>query len=156
MTKKTIKLSPFKSKVWYHTGHWIDLNGDGRKDLLIARTNSQKGGGELVWFEHPAADALDGAEWTEHVITSGPDVFTSIETMAAYPGEIVVWAAEFFDEQLAVYRVSLADGSLVDSRVIDSNTIKLGGSETKRTYQVTLCDLKGDGTKNELLVNNWE
>lgn len=50
--------------------------------------------------------------------------------MPAYSGEIVVWAAQFFDENLAVYRVSLTDGTLVDSREIDSNTIKLDGSET--------------------------
>jgi len=130
------------------------LNGDGRKDLLIARTNSKPGGGELVWFEHPAADALDGAEWTERVITAGPHVHTSIETLAAYPGELIVWASEFFDERLSVYRVSLTDGTLVDSRVIDSNTIKLGGSETKRTYSATPVDLNGDGNK-QLLVNNW-
>jgi hypothetical protein len=131
------------------------LNGDGRKDLLIARTNSQKGGGELVWFEHPAADALDGATWPEHVITTGPHVDTYIETLASYPGEVVVWAAQFFDESLAVYRVSLTDGTLVDSRVIDSNTIKLDGSETKRTYSVKVVDLNGDGNR-QLLVNNWE
>lgn len=39
-TTKTIRISPYIEKTWYHTGHWIDLNGDGRKDLLIARTNS--------------------------------------------------------------------------------------------------------------------
>ena len=38
-TKKTIKLAEDKEDYWYHKGHWVDLNGDGLKDLLIARTN---------------------------------------------------------------------------------------------------------------------
>jgi len=83
-------------------------------------------------------------------------VDTYIETgVTGYPGEVIVWAAQFFDESLAVYRVSLTDGSLVDSRLIDSNTIKLDGSETKRTYSVKVVDLNGDGNR-QLLVNNWE
>jgi len=133
-TTKAIKLTRFIDNYWYHTGHWIDLDGDGLKDLLIARTNSKPGGGELCWFKQPATNALDGAEWVETVITQGPDVFTSIDVMAAYPNEIVVWAPQFFDETLAVYRVSTTDGSLVAKRVIDDNTIKLGGSEVKRAY----------------------
>ena len=36
-------------------GEWIDLNGDGRKDFLTARSNAKVNGGELVWFEHPAS-----------------------------------------------------------------------------------------------------
>merc|ERR1711920_135818 len=163
-TKKTIRVSPYKSRYWYHTGHWIDMNNDGLKDLLIGRTNSKAGGGELVWFEHPASGALDdGENWTEHVITSGPQVHTSIETPSGgtYNGDLIVWASEFFDEQLAVYQISLADGTLVNSRVIDSNTIKMNGEVTKRTYSATPVDLNGtgvlrNGLNPQLLVNNWE
>ena len=52
-TKKTIKLGQDIPGYWYHKGHWIDMNGDGRKDLLIARTNYREGGGRLVWLENP-------------------------------------------------------------------------------------------------------
>lgn len=54
-------------------GEWVDLNGDGRKDFLTARSNAKAGGGQLVWFEHPA-EGLTSATWTEHVISEGPDV----------------------------------------------------------------------------------
>lgn len=133
------------------------MNQDGRKDLLIARASAkrEKNGGELVWLEHPAEGALDGGEWTEHVICKGPDVFTSVDVLPQYPDEIVVWASEFFDESLGVYRVSTKDGSLVESRKIDSPDIKLGGSELHRAYSVQFVDLNGDG-KKQLLVNNWE
>ena len=54
-------------------GEWVDMNGDGRKDFLTARSNAKANGGELVWFEHPES-GLTSAHWTEHVVTKGPDV----------------------------------------------------------------------------------
>lgn len=68
--------------------------------------------------------------------------------MDQYPGELVVFAAEFFNEKLSFYRVSLTDGSLVDSRIIDDSTILAA-------YSVALVDLNNDG-KKQLLVNNHE
>lgn len=72
-TKATFKISANKNGYFYHMGEWIDLNGDGRKDFLTARSNAKAGGGQLVWFEHPEA-GLTSATWTEHVVSSGPDV----------------------------------------------------------------------------------
>jgi hypothetical protein len=72
-TKKTVKLTADKKGYFYHMGCWIDLNGDGRKDFITARSNAKAGGGELLWLEHPEG-GLDQVPWTEHVITSGPDV----------------------------------------------------------------------------------
>ena len=95
------------------------MNGNGRKDLLIARTNYTNGGGRLIWLEHPEEGALDGREWEEHVICEGPDVFTSVSQSPMFPNEIVVWATEFKDERVAFYRVSTTDGTLIDKRIID-------------------------------------
>ena len=149
-TTKTVKITNNIDGTWYHTGNWVDMNGDGRKDLLIARTNAKaqrEGDGELLWLEHPAADALDGSAWTEHVITTGPDVWTSIDTMAAYPGELIVWSAQFFDETVSVHRVSLTDGSMIGSRVIDDNTIAMEGYKVMRGFKFHPVDLNGDGNK---------
>ena len=49
----TVKISPDKDDFFYHTGCWVDMNGDGRKDFITARSNAKAGDGELVWFEHP-------------------------------------------------------------------------------------------------------
>jgi len=139
----------------YQSGHWIDLNGDGRKDLLTARTDNSAENSYLVWLEHPATGDLDDAEWTEHVITQGPDVQTFIYELPAYPGELVVFAPLSQAATMAVYIVSLTDGTLVDSRVIDDDTIKLGGTGVSKPYASKLVDLNGDG-KHQLLVNSWD
>ena len=53
-TKKTLKLTKDIPGYWYHKGHWVDMNGNGRKDLMITRTNWAEGGGKLVWLENPS------------------------------------------------------------------------------------------------------
>ena len=134
-----------KDGYFYHMGEWIDLNGDGRKDFITAKSNAAAGGGRLVWYEHPK-EGLEG-EWIEHVVTEGPDV--GIEVVEGiYRNEIVVFAAEFFNERVAFYRVSTKDGTLVDHRIIDDKTIL-------SAYSVTYTDLNADGVK-ELMVNNHQ
>ena len=59
-TTKTLKITKEKKGHWFHTGHWIDMNGDGYKDLLVARSNGKAKGGTLLWLEHPGRTALDG------------------------------------------------------------------------------------------------
>jgi len=68
--------------------------------------------------------------------------------MEQYPGELVLFAAEFFNEKVSMYRISLTDGTLVDSRMIDEDSILAA-------YSISLVDLNADGNL-ELLVNNHE
>lgn len=143
-TTGTHKISAKKDGYFYHMGTWIDLNGDGRKDFITARSNAKAGGGELVWFEHPAGGLTD-AVWIEHVVASGPDVGIQVVEVPQYKNEIVVFAAEFFNEKVSFYRVSKTTGALVASRVIDTAILS--------AYSVTYDDLNNDGIK-ELMVNN--
>ena len=143
----TVKISPDKDDFFYHMGYWVDMNNDGRKDFITARSNAKAGDGELVWFEHPE-DGLNTTPWNEHIVTKGPDVGIEVDTFSEYRDEIVVFAAEFFNQKLSFYRVSTKTGELVEGRTIDDTTIL-------DAYSVALTDLNGDG-KKELLVNNHE
>jgi hypothetical protein len=146
LTKSTTKISAKNKGYFFHMGEWVDLNGDGRLDFLTARSNAKAGGGQLVWFEHPA-EGLTDATWTEHVISEGPDVGIQVVEVSQYKNEVVVFAAEFFNERVSFYRVSTKTGELVDMRVIDTTI--------ESAYSVTYADLNGDGVK-ELMVNNHE
>ena len=93
-------ISPPKKSYFYHQTAWIDVNGDGRLDLLAARATVptfpwQKKASDLVWFEQPAHSAMRG-NWTEHLIVSdGPDVaFALVELDGKPPLEVV--ATQFF------------------------------------------------------------
>ncbi len=88
---------------------------------MTARTNAKAGSGQLVWFKHPTG-GLSQTPWTEHVITSGPDVmFEVIDNMKGYEGSFVVFASEFFNKKLTVYQFGKGAnaGQLMNSRVID-------------------------------------
>ena len=146
-TVKTVQMTHNRKGYFYHMGFWVDMNGDGRKDFLTAKTNAKAGGGSLVWYEHPV-DGLDAkGDWTEHVVCEGPDVGIEMDTFVEYPDEVIVFAAEFFNEKLGFYRVSTKDGTLVDSRIIDDTTL--------HAYSVQMVDLNGDG-KKQLVMNNHE
>jgi len=55
-------------------GYWVDLNGDSRMDFITARSNAKKGGGELLWLEHPEGGLRTGEAWTEHILGNLADV----------------------------------------------------------------------------------
>lgn len=61
-TEKTVTLTHNKEGFFYHMGFWVDMNGDGRKDFITAKTNAKAGKGELVWLEHPQG-GLDVSPW---------------------------------------------------------------------------------------------
>jgi len=132
---------------FYHMGYWQDMNGDGRKDFITARSNMKPNEGKLVWYEHPEGGLSVDAPWTEHIVTTGPDVgFTTATNL--FRGELTVFATQFFDEKIAMYRISLKDGSLISSVVIDDKTIL-------SAYSVAIVNLNNDKDR-QLLVNNHE
>jgi len=127
-------------------GFWVDLNGDGRKDYISARSNAKVGGGELLWFEHPKGGLDSGKSWVEHSLGNLADVAFELTTLAEYENEVVVFSAHFFDEAIRMVRISTVDGSLVATKTIDDTKIL-------SAYNATLVDLNSDGNR-QLMVNN--
>jgi hypothetical protein len=148
--EQVYKISAPKSGYFYHMGVWIDMDGDGRKDYLTARTNAKAGQGQLVWYQHPA-QGLQQVPWAEQVITQGPDVMFEVhDNIPNYEGKLIVFAAEFFTHRLTVYEVSKGGptaGQVLNSKIIDSTL--------DQAYSVKYVDINGDG-KHQLLVNNHE
>ena len=139
-TVDTVRISAKKNNYFYHMGHWVDLNGDGRMDLITARSNAHKGHGELLWLEHPEGGLDSGEYWTEHVLGNMADVTFEVDTLDEYRWEVVVFSAQFFDEALSMHRISTVDGSLIESKTIDDELILAA-------YGVSLVDLNSDGNR---------
>ena len=77
---------------FYHKAIFVDMNSDGRKDIVTVRSGMRVGAasapprGELVWFEHP--ENYDGTQtWSEHKIYAmpfpgtGPDIMLDAADM---------------------------------------------------------------------------
>jgi len=149
ITKATANYTMTSNKdgYFYHMGEWIDMNMDGRLDFVTSKSNAKAGGGRLVWYEHPEG-GLAEMPWTEHVIVNGPDVGITIDQDTYHP-DILVYAAQFFDESVNMYRVSRKGKGVVQSRVIDDKTIL-------SAYMPTIVNLNNKRGEMQLMVNNHE
>jgi len=143
-----VKITEDRDDYWFMTGEWVDMNGDGRMDYLTSTSNGEEGDGELLWLEHPENGIDEDEPWKSHYISDGPSTWTRTDVLDNYPGEIIVWAAEYWNERLTVTRVSTEDGTFIDSRVIDDDDF---GS----AYSIKMVELNGDG-KKQLLAHNWQ
>jgi hypothetical protein len=139
------KITRDKKGFFYHRVEFIDMNGDGRLDLLTARANKPLFGaskGELLWLEQPASGALS-SEWTEHVLGEGPDVHFRLADLDGN-GTPEIVATEFFSKKLSLW---WREGLGYSSRVVDA---ALGSA-----FDLEIVDVNADG-RDDLLVTNHE
>lgn len=136
----TLKITEDKKGWFYHRAEWIDMNGDGRLDLVTARARVGLGGktaGEMLWLEQPESPLAEA--WKEHPLESPGDVhFRTCDFNQ--DGQPEVLSALFFQKKVTY---SGSQGTvLVDD--------KLGSP-----FDLELVDLNRDG-KPELLASNHE
>lgn len=142
-------VTPEEKGFFYHTAKWVDMNKDGRLDLLSAHANKPLFGSTttgLVWYEQPA-DGLATLPWKEHFITEGPDVFFEIADFDNDPSTIDVIATEFFSDQISLNFLDLDQGgNLTFRREFETN---IGPA-----YFVQQAKLSGDNNTHLLVTNH--
>ena len=140
-------LTTAKKGWFYHRTEEWDVNGDGLKDIVTARSTMPMVGtpqGELLWLENPGPAAPESTPWVEHVIAAGPDVHFRILPAAISPSLTII-AAEFAKKRLTAFR-QLPSGEF--ERFILDDTL---GS----AFDVQLADLNSDN-QLDLVVTNHE
>jgi len=137
-----------QSGFFYHNATWIDMNGDGRLDVLSAKATKPlfgAGSGSLVWLEQPP-EGLAALPWKEHVVTPGPDVFITVLELDSKKETLEVVATEFFSSQLTLNVIGLNNGSLIYRTVIDNSIGPV--------YRAELASLNADGGRQLLVTNH--
>jgi hypothetical protein len=143
-----VALSPSEKNWFYHHVNWVDLDGDGRLDVLAARANIDTFGrsrGELIWLRHPAVVDMYNP-WEMLKLTDGPDVITLV--VRGNNDLLYVFAAEFFGEKLSLTTLKPGAGTIfVSYEVLDAT---VGPTE-----DLHLADVDGDGVA-ELVISSHE
>jgi hypothetical protein len=152
---------------FYHQALWIDMDGDGRKDLVTARANLMpfRYGcpyvGELVWFRNPGAEIRPDQPWDIDVLvglpreTNGPEVNMDLADLDG-DGTPEIIATHFFtSDHISIFGAP-AGGRWQDAdperRPVRRQTIMTGQG---RPFAVETVDLDGDG-RPEVLTSNHQ
>jgi hypothetical protein len=136
----SIKITQDKAGWFYHRAEWVDMNEDGRLDLITARAKVGffgKPKGEMIWLEQPESPLAQA--WKEHPLESPGDVHFRTSDLNQ-DGHREVLSAQFFQKNIVF---SDSSGSVV----IDDQF----GSP----FDLEAVDLNGDG-QFEVLASNHE
>jgi len=151
----TLTLTAPKSGWFYHRALWVDVNGDGKLDILTARATKPilgSAAGELLWLEQPASDPLSGPSlpWPEHSLLTGdfaPDVFFETADLDGDGSFEVLYCSFFTGGGFGFVSASdWTDASTVTNTVVDKSPGPM--------FDLKVVDVNGDGKADVLATNN--
>jgi len=152
---------------FYHQALWIDMDADGRKDLVTARANLMPflyrcpPVGELVWFRNPGPDLRPDVPWQASVLvglpreTAGPEVNMELADLEG-DGVPEIIATHFFtSDHVSIFGAPAGGGwpDVAAGRAALRRNVIMSGQD--RPFAVEAVDLDGDG-RLEVLTSNHQ
>lgn len=153
---------------FYHDVRFHDMDDDGLKDIISARSSFRIAGGmcppagQLVWFKHPGAALEPDTEWAETVLVDtspapgGPEVNM---TLADIDGDGVpeIVATHFFKHDGITIYGPPAGKRWADVAAVGGVAVRRQDIMTNqgRPFAVEVIDLNGDG-KLDVLTSNHQ
>jgi hypothetical protein len=135
---------------FYHRVRFVDMNGDGQKDLLTCRANKPIFGQTTYQLLALIFDWTETA-FVEYVISNdGCDVFFDVADIDG-DGRFEIFASGFFIQKLNIIFSNHPNNSFVDGDVVVDTIDTAAGN----IFDVVVYDLDRRGNK-ELLVSNHQ
>lgn len=152
---------------FYHDAMFVDMDDDGLRDIVSARSSFKvRGGfcpptGQLVWFRNPGPELQPDVEWEEFVIVDtepapgGPEVNMKTADMDG-DGVVEIIATHFFKHDgITIYGAPKggrwADVDPVNGPFVRQNDIMNGQGNP---FAVHIADLNLDGVLDVLTSNH--
>ena len=158
---------------FYHDLEFVDMNGDGYKDIATVRSSFKVAGygsvcfftGELVWFQNPGAALQPNVQWQEHMLVgypvtaNGPDI--SIESADFENDGIPELVAASFFMSGGFVRVYGAPAGLPWTAVdqVNGPAARVGnivGALQGKVFGIQVADLNNDGKLDVISSNHQE
>jgi len=160
--------NPDNQPWFYHDARFVDMDEDGRKDIVTVRSSFRVAGGfcpptgQLVWFRNPGEELKPEVEWQEFVLVDaqpkpgGPEVNMNVYDLEG-DGTPEVIASHFFKhDAITVYGAPegrrWSDVDPVDGPFVRQKDIMRGQGNP---FAVEIVDLNLDG-KVDVLTSNHQ
>ncbi|XP_067949728.1 uncharacterized protein [Watersipora subatra] len=140
---------------FYHRALWLDMDGDGKEDLVTCRAKKPIFGqqkGELLWFKQPDTATPWSQKWEKTILyKSLADTFLiSVQIKSGHKTVQAIITAGYFSKSLVIWwrtdesKPWTSDN--LEKRIIDSGV--------GNTFDVIHADLNGDGVAELLVTYN--
>jgi len=159
--------NPDNQPWFYHDARFVDMDGDGRRDIVTVRSSFRVAGGfcppagQLVWFRNPGENLEPDVEWQEFILVDtkpkpgGPEVNMNMYDLEG-DGIPEVIASHFFKyDAITVYGAPAgkrwSDVDPVNGPFVRQKDIMRGQGNP---FAVEIVDLNLDGRVDVLTSNH--